>query len=113
VSGCLGLRSPSREVRRGPQVGLFGLAICWIREAIYRQSTEGSVVDRRDSSLWRNRELANAEIWRGLRSRAEFELLFEDGNATSERLRIWRVHSQGSGEAERPGHDDGADATES
>jgi hypothetical protein len=50
-----------------------------------------ALLDRRDSSFWRNRELANAKILERLRSRAEFELLFEGGNATSERLRIWRV----------------------
>jgi hypothetical protein len=64
-----------------------------------------ALLDRRDSSFWRNRELENAEILERLRSRAEFELQFEGGGATSERLRIWRVRPYGSAEPDRRRND--------
>ena len=55
-----------------------------------------ALLDRRDSSFWRERELDNAEILKRLRSQAEFKLLFEEGSGTSERLRIWRVRPYAS-----------------
>jgi hypothetical protein len=61
-----------------------------------------ALLDRRDSAFWRDRALENAKILERLRSRAEFELLFEwGGGETSERLRIWRVRSYSPGKLGR------------
>jgi hypothetical protein len=129
-----------------PASSVFSGTAARFREAIYRHSTEGSVVvidrlssrklinalfgerrqfpfqdltpemldtllarygtitiallDRRDSSFWRNRERDNAELLERLSARAEFKLLFEEGSA-SERLRIWGVRPYGSAEPDR------------
>jgi hypothetical protein len=58
---------------------------------VLRESRVGWHLRRQAQETLRRQALENPKILSALTSRAEFELLFDGGEDTSERLRIWRV----------------------